>query len=228
MTNLRGVILDVDGTLVDSNDAHALAWLEALEAEGYDVSFSRVRRLIGMGSDMLLPELLGLEKDSEQGQRLSQAHTEIFKARYLPRIKAFDLVPALLGRMADSGLTLVVASSAHEEELEALLSLAGATDYVQARTSSDDAERSKPRPDIVRVALAKLGYAPAEVLMLADTPYDIEAAQPLGVPVIAVRCGGWDDFHLRGAIAIYDNPADLLAHYDQSPLAQREGLPVEE
>ena len=212
MTNLRGVILDVDGTLVDSNDAHALAWLEALEAEGYDVSFSRVRRLIGMGSDMLLPELLGLEKDSEQGQRLSQAHTEIFKARYLPRIKAFDLVPALLGRMADSGLTLVVASSAHEEELEALLSLAGATDYVQARTSSDD----------------KLGYAPAEVLMLADTPYDIEAAQPLGVPVIAVRCGGWDDFHLRGAIAIYDNPADLLAHYDQSPLAQREGLPVEE
>lgn len=220
MTPLRGVILDVDGTLIDSNDAHARAWQDALAAESYEVPFEEVRRLIGMGGDNLLPELIGVEKDSPLGQRLSQSRSEIFKSRYLSTLKAFPQVPDLLARLRQDGFKIVVASSAQKDELEQLLEIAGANDFVQHETSSDDAERSKPEPDIVQAAVAKTGHKPAETLMLGDTPYDIQAAQKAGVPTIALRCGGWSDQALAGAVAIYDDPADLLAHYDSSPLGQ--------
>lgn len=219
MPRFRGVILDVDGTLIDSNDAHALAWQEALEAEGFEASFEQIRRLIGMGSDNLLPEVTGLSKDSPTGQRISQRRGEIFKERYLPMLKAFPRVPELLQHMQDKGLELVIASSAKQDELGKLLELAGASGFVEEKTSSDDAEHSKPDPDIVQAALQKMGHAPHEVVMLGDTPYDVQAAQKAGVAIIALRCGGWTDPDLAGAIAIYYDPADLLVHYDTSPLA---------
>lgn len=219
MPNFQGVILDVDGTLVDSNDAHALAWQEALEAEGFAASFEQIRRLIGMGSDKLLPEVTGLSADSAAGRRISQRRGEIFKERYLPTLKAFPEVPALLRRMQNSGLELVVGSSAKQDELTGLLEVAGATGFIEEKTSSDEAEHSKPDPDIIQASLEKTGYAPHEVVMLGDTPYDLEASQKAGVPMIALRCGGWTDPDLTGAIAIYHDPADLLAHYDASPLA---------
>ncbi len=122
--------------------------------------------------------------------------------------------------MHETGLKLVVASSAAADELEQLLEIAGATDLVEKRTSSSDAEHSKPDPDIVQVALESAGVDPSEAIMLGDTPYDIQAATKAGVRLVAVRCGGWDDDDLKGAIAIYDAPADLLAHYDTSPFAR--------
>ena len=218
MKSVKGVILDVDGTLVDSNDAHAHAWVEALAEFGIQVEFEKVRSLIGMGGDKLLPEVSGISEETPEGKQISKRRSEIFKERYLPNIKPFPKTKELLRRMRDDGLKLVVASSAKKDELKSLLKIAGADDLIEEKTSSDDAENSKPDPDIVKAALDASGLSPDEAVMLGDTPYDIESASRAGVRVIAVRCGGWNDKDLQGAIAIYDDPADLLEHYDSSPL----------
>lgn len=217
---LRGVILDVDGTLVDSNDAHAQAWVQALAEHGYAVPYEQVRRLIGMGGDKLLPKVTGLPAESSQGIQISMRRGQIFEREYLPHLKAFPHTRALLQHMRDAGLRLVVASSAEKDELQPLLEIAGASDLIEQQTSSDDADQSKPDPDIVQAALTQLGLQPNEVLMLGDTPYDVEAAAGCNIDVVGVRCGGWDDDGLSGAIAIYDDPTDLLAHYAKSPFAQ--------
>jgi len=217
---LRGVILDVDGTLVDSNDAHASAWVDAFEEFGYTTDFEKVRRCIGMGSDKLIPEIIGIDKDDPKVKTISKRRTEIFKHRYLPSLKPFDRVRQMVEKMQQSGLKVVVASSAKKDELKPLLEVAGITDLIEEKTSSDDAKNSKPDPDIVIAAVKESGFKPHELVMLGDTPYDIEAARKAGVPVIAVRCGGWYDYELKGALAIYDDPADLLANYEKSPLAQ--------
>lgn len=217
LSKIRGIILDIDGTLVDSNDAHARAWVEAFAEHGIDVSFEQVRRLIGMGGDKLLPKVAGISEDTPIGKAISGRRGEIFKTRYLPHIKAFPRTRELLLRMHNDGLKLVVASSAKEDELKPLLEIIGATDLIEEKTSSDDAENSKPDPDIVKAALDGADFSADEAVMLGDTPYDIEAATRAGVKVIAFRSGGWDDAQLAGAMAIYDGPADLLAHYDESP-----------
>ena len=221
MKPLRGVILDVDGTLVDSNDAHTSAWVEALQRGGYNVPREKVRRLIGMGADNLLPEAITVEKESEEGKHLSDTWSEIFKEDYLHGLKAFPRTRELLERMRKDGLKLVVASSAKDEMLRTLLDIAGATDLIEGKTSSDDAENSKPEPDIVKAALDKLGMGANEVLMLGDTPYDIEAAGKLGIGVVALRCGGFTDVDFERAVAIYDDPEDLLKNYDKSPLVRK-------
>jgi HAD superfamily hydrolase (TIGR01509 family) len=218
--HLKGVLLDIDGTLVDSNNAHALAWEETLKEFGYRVQFGNVRRLIGMGGDKLLPELTGLQEDSPKGQRISTRRRELFKSRYLPAVRAFPGVRELLSRIRRDGLTIAIATSATKDEMSELLNVTGAEDIIQHETSSADAEDSKPDPDIIRAALRKSGLAPAEVVMVGDTPYDVDAATRAGVKTIALRCGGWGDTELAGAEAIYDSPADLLAHYDVSPLGR--------
>lgn len=220
MKKIRGVIFDVDGTLVDSNDAHVRSWLEALERGGHEATYEQIRRLVGMGSDNLLPAAVNVSKETEQGKQLSDWWSEVFKEKHLPKLKAFPRTGELFQRMKEDGLKMVVASSSEEDMLEKLLDLAGATDYMESRTSADDADNSKPDPDIVQAALDKLGLEADEVLMIGDTPYDIEAAGKIGVRVVALRCGGFSDKALSGAIAIYDDPADLLASYDHSPFTQ--------
>ncbi len=219
MGPIRGIILDVDGTLVDSNDAHANAWIEALAEQGITVPFQRVRKLIGMGGDKLLPRVAGIAADSSQGKTITQRRAEIFKKRYLPSIRAFPGARELLQHMRDHRLKLAVASSAKKDELNALLQICGADRVIDAQTSSDDADRSKPDPDIVGAALTEAALGPDEVIMLGDTPYDIEAAERARIGTIALRCGGWSDTDLTGAVAVYNDPADLLARYDSSPLA---------
>ena len=221
-TQVRGVILDVDGTLVDSNDAHARAWVEAMATNGYHVPFEKVRPLIGMGGDKVLPETLGLAKDSPEGKQISQLRQQIFQSRYLPTIKAFPEAQELLQQMHEHGLKLVVATSAEPDELKSLLALVGphVAELFEQETSSKDVKRSKPDPDIIDIALQRLGYAPHEVVMLGDTPYDIASAGRTGVKTIAFRCGGWGDHELKGAICIYHDPADLFAHYATSPLVK--------
>jgi HAD superfamily hydrolase (TIGR01509 family) len=218
VAKIRGVILDVDGTLVESNDAHAKSWVEAMAEYGYNVPYEKVRPLIGMGGDKVLPETIGVEKDSELGKKISQRRAEILKERYLPTMRAFPQADELLRRMRSDGLKLAVASSAQPDELKALLGKVGASDLIEEETSSKDAQSSKPDPDIMQVTLQRIGLPADEVVMLGDTPYDIEAARKVGVGTIALRCGGWNDNDLAGAIAIYNDPADLLAHYDSSPL----------
>ena len=214
----RAVIFDVDGTLVDSNDAHAHAWVEAAAERGFSITFEEVRSLIGMGGDKVLPLLTGLSEEDPEGHELKEHRGEVFRERWLPKVKAFPGVRELALRLQEAGIKLVVASSASEEDLSELLERAGVADLVESSTSSDDAEESKPDPDIVQAALARCGCAPHEAVMVGDTPYDVEACQRAGVPIVGVRCGGWSAEALAGAVAVYEDPADLLAHFEASPL----------
>lgn len=220
MPHVRGIIFDVDGTLVDSNDAHAMSWAEALEEAGRPVPFERVRPLIGMGGDKILPEVTGLSEESEEGRRISARRKAIFAKKHLPSLRALPGAGGLLRFLRERGHRLVVASSAQKDELRRLLELAGADEHVEHSTSSSDADRSKPDPDIVKAAFDRLGLPRPEVVMVGDTPYDVEAAARAGIRTVAFRSGGFSDEDLKGAIAIYDGPADLLASYATSPLAE--------
>jgi phosphoglycolate phosphatase-like HAD superfamily hydrolase len=215
---LRTILLDVDGTLIDSNDAHARAWVDSLRAHGYVIPFETVRPLIGMGGDKLVPELTGLDPGSGEAKRMAKTRSELFLERELPTLRPTPGARALLEHMTALGLELVVATSARSKEVRALLEQTGVSDLIRLSSSADDAERSKPDPDIVKAALRLSGSQAAHSAMLGDTPYDVEASVRARVPVVALRCGGWwDDEALGGAAAIYDDPADLLGHFDESP-----------
>ena len=221
MERLTGVLLDVDGTLVDSNDSHAHAWVKALGEAGVKAEFATVRRLIGKGGDKLLPEVSGIDAESDRGKAVSKRRGEIFRTEYLPTLKPTPGARELLARLKKAGLELAVASSSKKDELRGLLKVCGADAVIEASTSSDDAEHSKPDPDIVHAALEQLGHPPEKVILLGDTPYDVEASLKAGVRVVALRCGGWGDADLKGAVRIYDDPADLLARFDESPFGGR-------
>jgi HAD superfamily hydrolase (TIGR01509 family) len=214
----RAVLLDMDGTLIDSNAAHVHAWVEALKEHGHEVSEKDVWPLVGMGGDNLLPAAVGIQKDSAEGKKISERRGEIFRESYLPHLEPFPGVRPLLERMRGDDLRLMVASSSPKDELQKSLDIAGVTDLVEGFTSASEAGRSKPDPDVVAAALDKLDLPAGEVVMLGDTPYDVQAAGKAGVGVIAFRCGGFRDEDLRGALALYDGPADLLTRYDESPL----------
>jgi HAD superfamily hydrolase (TIGR01509 family) len=215
------MLLDSDGTLVLSNDAHARAWQQALAEHGYDVSYDTLRSLLGMGGDKVLPEIaLGLTDTKGVGKTITQRRKEIFLERYAADLQPAPGARALVERLQAEGLTTIIASSAQPDELEVLLQRAQVDDLLPERTSAQDAAQSKPAPDIVAVALERLGLPADAVLMVGDTPYDIAAAGKVGVGVIAFRCGGFSDDRLAGARAIYDDPADLLAQYETSPLCQ--------
>ena len=216
---LKAVLFDVDGTLVDSNDAHAQAWVRAFADHGITVDFTRVRRCIGMGGDKLMPQVSGIEEDSPQGEAIANHRSEIFKREFLPGLEAFPDAARLIAVVKARGFTVVAASSARKDELKPLLAVASADSLMDAATSSDDAEESKPEPDIIKAALKRAEVSAAAAIMIGDTPYDVEASLRAGVPIIALRCGGWSDRDLQGAAAIYDGPWDLLAHIDTSPLA---------
>lgn len=216
----RVVVLDIDGTLIDSNDAHAHAWVDVGREFGHDIDFGHVRRLIGMGGDKVLPEVAGIEEETDEGQRMKERRGEIFRERYLTTLRPFPRARELLRRFREDGYGLVVATSASKEDMDALLQQAGIQDLIEEKTSSSDADESKPDPDIVEAALESADAGPDEAIMLGDTPYDVTASGRAGVRCVALRCGGWDDEALRDAVAVYDDPADLLAHYDQSPFAR--------
>jgi HAD superfamily hydrolase (TIGR01509 family) len=222
--NLRGVLLDVDGTLIDSNDAHASSWADTFREFGYDIPFERVRPLIGMGGDKLLPQLTGLDHESDRASLMTKRRKEIFNTMYLPTLRAFPGAHELLARFKEDGLALIIATSAEKSELNELLEQAGLEELVDRKTSSSDADRSKPDPDIIQAALERGKLEPGEALMLGDTPYDVEAATKAGVLTIALRCGGWSDHALSGAIAIYDDARTLLAAYDESPFGKRRAI----
>ncbi len=217
----RAAILDVDGTLVDSNDAHAHAWVETLAGFGYDVIYTTARRLVGKGGDKLIPEATGLPDDDPRVEEIGKRRSEIFAARWLETVRPLPGSRDLVERIREAGLRVAVASSAKDGELGPLLAIAGVADLIEEQTSSSDAENSKPDPDIVTAALRKLGIAPEVALMIGDTPYDIEAAHAAGVETIAVCSGGWGPALLAGAIAIYDGPAQLCADFAASPLARK-------
>jgi HAD superfamily hydrolase (TIGR01549 family) len=219
---LSGVLLDVDGTLVSSNDAHAQAWVEAFAAYGYEIPFEQVRPLIGMGGDQVIPHLVpDLSSEEGVGREISTHRKELILNQFGPQLSPTHGARALVEKLRAEGLRLIVASSASAPEMEILLKAAQLEELLEDFTTSSDAEASKPEPDIVEAALQKAALTADQTLMLGDTPYDIESAAKAGVRVIALRSGGFSDAQLSDAVAIYDDPADLLEHYDQSPLRRQ-------
>jgi phosphoglycolate phosphatase-like HAD superfamily hydrolase len=221
----RAALLDIDGTLVDSNDYHARAWVDAFREMGHEIPFGRVRPLIGMGGDKIIPRLTGLDANRGEGKDIAELRGKIFMERYLQHVRAFVRSRALVERMSDEGLRLVIATSAKQEEYEKLVRIADVRDIVDAKTTADDANRSKPDPDIILAALKKSRCPASDTIMLGDTPFDLQAAHSAGVACVAFRSGGWPDADLAGALAVYDDPADLLDRFDESPFAR--GVPWE-
>jgi HAD superfamily hydrolase (TIGR01549 family) len=219
---ITAVIFDIDGTLVDSVDLHAEAWQVALEKFGRKVSFDEVRRQIGKGGDQLLPVFLSPAELEDFGQELEHYRGALFKREYLPRVRAFPGVRRLFQRIQNDNKRVALASSAKADELKAYKQIAQIDDLIGAETSSDDAEKSKPFPDIFQAALAELGHvAPDRAVVIGDTPYDAQAATKAKLRMVGLLCGGWSENDLRqaGCIAIYGDPADLLARYEESPLS---------
>jgi HAD superfamily hydrolase (TIGR01509 family) len=216
----RYVIFDVDGTLVDSVDLHAHAWLEAVRHFGKDASFEEVREQIGKGSDQLMPVFWSEEEVRERGEEITKWRTKLFAEKYMPQVKGFPQVRELIEFLQSKGKRIALASSAAGEELSTYKERAGIVDLIHAETSKDDVEKSKPHPDIFAAALAELGDPPVEeAIVVGDTPYDVEAAGKLNLRTIGVLCGGFSRESLRDAVAIFQDPADLLARYEESPLA---------
>ncbi|WP_413569721.1 HAD family hydrolase [Bdellovibrio sp. HCB117] len=216
MKTLRGIILDVDGTLIDSNHAHAESWVRALGEYGIVTTYAEVREKIGMGGDNLLPAVSDIEEDSKKGKKISRRRSEIFQIEYLPYLKPFKKTRQLIQFFQQEGVKMVVASSSSKEDLQGLLKMAHVDDLLPQRTSKDDVEVSKPAPDIIQAALKKLQIPASNAVMLGDTPYDIIAAKKAGVETIALTCGGWSAKDLSGAVAIYRDPEDFLWHLEKN------------
>ena len=217
---VRAVLFDIDGTLVDSNDLHVIAWEEAFATIGARFDRQSIHDQIGKGTDMLVPALVP-DADEALQEKLGDAHGAVFKGQFLSQVVPFPGAHDLLARVHAAGKAVVLASSASGEELQHYLGLLDAHELVEATTSADDVENTKPAPDIFATALRKVAPLSAdEVIVVGDTPYDIEAAAKCGIAAIAVRSGKFSDETLlgAGAIALYDDVASLLADFDHSPL----------
>ncbi|MFO0930817.1 MAG: HAD family hydrolase [Gemmataceae bacterium] len=212
------VIFDIDGTLLDSVDFHAQSWQETFARHGIDVPVEVVRQQIGKGGDQLMPVFVPSDQLRQIGEQLKKERSRLFMERYLPRVKPFPQVRELVARLRADGKRVALASSATGDELEAYKRIANIADLLDAETSSDDAERSKPHPDIFLAALDKLGDVDRRaVVVIGDSPYDAEAAGKAGLKAIGVLCGGFPEPVLReaGFVALFRDPADLLARYSE-------------
>lgn len=216
------IIFDIDGTLIDSVDLHALAWHEAFQQFGHDVSFEAARSQIGAGGDKLLPVFLTDEQVRDHGKALEDWRSEHFKSRYLPMVRSFSAVPDLMRALRKRGRKVAIASSAKKEELEAYLRIAEIAGLVDVKISSEDVSESKPAPDVFEVAVQQLKVAAADAVTVGDSPYDAQAACKIGITAVGVLSGGFPEDALKdaGCIAIYPGIGALLAGLDTSPLAR--------
>jgi HAD superfamily hydrolase (TIGR01549 family) len=216
---IKVVIFDIDGTLIDSVDLHAQAWQETFKHFGKEIPYEDVRHQIGKGGDQLLPVFFSKDELDEKGSEMEEYRSHLFKRDFLPRVRAFPKVRELFQRIKDDGKRIALASSAKEDELKTYKRIAHIEGLVEEETSSDDADKSKPHPDIFEAALERLGdIEPDEAVVVGDTPYDAEAAGKLNLRTIGVLCGGFPEAELKaaGCIAIYQDPADLLARYEET------------
>lgn len=203
------MLLDVDGTLVDSNEAHANAWAQTLGEAGFDIDLDRIRPLIGVGGDRLVEHLTGIPRDAEQNAELGKARSKLFLAHWVRHVRPIAGARELVLRLRDEGIRYAIASAATPDELEPLLEIGKLSDLMDIKTTSGDVEQSKPDPEIVRAALDKLEAPNATTLMLGDTPWDIRAANHAGIGCIAVLTGGWAPLALTPAVAVFSSVLEL-------------------
>ncbi len=218
---MRALIFDIDGTLLDSVDLHARAWVEAFRHFGVEVKEEDARRQIGKGGDQLMPVFLPRERVEAEGQEIEAYRSDLFKRKYLEHVRPFPGVRDLFERAKAKGLVIALASSGKKDEVEHYQKLLGVTDLVDVATSSDDADHSKPHPDIFLAAIDKLdGIGKDDMIVIGDTPYDAEAARKAGLRTIGVLCGGFPEASLSeaGCVEIYKDPRDLLEGFDRSPI----------
>jgi phosphoglycolate phosphatase-like HAD superfamily hydrolase len=215
----RGVLFDVDGTLVDSNYQHTLAWWQAFRRFDHDVPMAEIHRAIGMGGDKLVAHLLGEDRDASLDKELDSTHGAVFST-FWPSLRAFEGAGDLLRRCAGEELVVVLASSASGQELEVLRAVIDADAAITGATSSSDAENSKPSPDILQAALEAGGVQPADVVFVGDSVWDVFAATELDIPTIGVTTGGTSEAELReaGAAEVYKDVLALLKAFDHGPL----------
>ncbi|WP_232631870.1 HAD family hydrolase [Methylobacterium sp. Leaf118] len=221
---IRAVVFDIDGTLLDSVDLHAKAWVEAFAHFGIATEVAQVRRQIGKGGDQLMPVFVDEARLAREGKAIESYRSDLFKRDYLDKVTPFPGVRALLSHVRSEGQTVALASSGKAAEVERYQEILGITDLVDVVVSSDDADRSKPHPDIFTAVLDKLSGLPREaVIAVGDTPYDAQAAGGAGLATIGLLCGGVPeaDLSAAGCIALYRNPQDLLDGYARSPLAAK-------
>jgi len=216
----RTAILDIDGTLVDTNYQHALAWYRAFRQSGIVLPIWRIHRHIGMGGDQVIAALTDERTEEEKGEEIRSAE----KALYMAMIEEVEPMSGsrdLIKRLKDGGATVVLASSAKGSEVEHYLDLLDARELADDWTMSDDVEATKPEPDLVKAALEKAGADASEAAMLGDTPWDCEAASRAGVPTVALMTGGFSEAELRdgGAVAVFESIPELIERMDETPLA---------
>jgi HAD superfamily hydrolase (TIGR01549 family) len=219
---LEAVIFDIDGTLVDSVDLHAQAWVKAFEKYGYQIPFEQLRQQIGKGSEYIIPEFISQEKFEKLGSKIADYRKEYYQENLLSQAKPFEKVPELFERLKQDGLKIVLASSAKKNTVAYYLEKLRIEHLIEGATSTDDVDKAKPEPDIFKAALGKLeGIKSQEAIAVGDSPYDAEAASKISLRTIGILCGGFSEEVLReaGCIAIYRDPADLLANYERSPLS---------
>jgi HAD superfamily hydrolase (TIGR01549 family) len=220
----RAILFDIDGTLIDSNDAHVEAWHRAFTAEGYAFSRTEIHAQVGKGGDNLVPSLLP-DVPNDLQERLAQAEGEIYRREFMRRVEPFDGVDKVLKRLAERGHTLILASSASRAEVDYYIALLNADGLITGTTSRDDVPHSKPCPDIFAAALDLTGGTAADAIVIGDTPYDVLAARRAGIDAIAVLSGGFDREELASSdpVAIYPSVGELERDYQNSVLA---GAPV--
>ncbi len=216
LTVRAGVLLDVDGTLVDTNYLHTLAWARALHDVGEWAPMNAIHRLIGMGGDQLVPRLLGYESPEAEKGRADQYQKLVGEARVFPGARD------LLRRVHDEGLVVVLASSAPSDELELMIDLLDVGDAIDATTSSSDVTESKPAPDVFTAAMASGRVDPERCVVIGDSTWDVRAARAAGVACVAVESGGFSSHELReeGARQVYRDVGEIVAQFRTSPLAQ--------
>jgi len=219
----KAVIFDVDGTLIDTVPLHAQSWADTFGRYGFDIPAEDIRGQIGKGADQLMPVFLDEGTVEEKGEEMERFRSDLFKERYLPSARAFPGVRELFERLRSQGVAIALGSSCKADELDGYMELAGIADLVDATTTSDDADRSKPHPDIFEAALGKLdGIDPGDVIVVGDSPYDAQAARKAGLRTVGLLSGGFPEAELReaGCIAVYKDPEDLLRRFEESPLAE--------
>lgn len=222
---IEALLCDMDGTLVESNWLHAEAWRLALAEIGIEVEKEDVRRQIGKGGDELIPVYVPWWKRRQVEEPLKRYRKYIFHRDFMQHVKALPMARELLVRVKEAGIRVALASSAGKEELQTYKKIVGMEEITDEETSADDAERSKPHPDIFEAALKRLKLPAAKCMALGDTPYDAEAAGKAGLRTIGVMTGGWSRAELMhaGCVEVYDSVAELLEKFEESALV-REGI----
>ena len=220
---IKAVIFDIDGTLIDSNAAHAESFVKAFEKFGKDAPFEKLKCLIGMGADDILEKFLSKKEIEEFGEELKKYRKENFLKEFLPKVKIFPKLRELLEKIKSENKQIALASSASREELEKYSEKLQISDLYEEETNADDAEEAKPEPDIFQAALKKLkDIKNEEAIVIGDTPYDAIAAKKAGLQIIGVMSGGWSREKLldEGCAEVYRDIAEIYGEYENSGINQ--------